>query len=322
MLRRLFTHHHVMPQYLQFISVFGVISEPNDMAFGGRDLRFSGFQVQNAACRNMIAAPDLGRSEKRFQMCYNLKNVAQKSKDSWSIRQAAFHHQFDIKTGNALWISTKGGLEDIKKRVESLTGSSGKLEDRSYGDVFECFRSSLAVHLMYCHWSTEGWRWYIEHLERRIEQEVSRCRNSAAESVLTQVKSLKAVIAPQSAASGAQMYSSRSLQVLQHDTDRANEAIMVIESNLDIMKRLRGFYQSLLINRNFVEALPAPSPVNQTTANATPTIDPRVSEVVTSFVMELESLASEMSMHVSRAKLLVTIARDRNTLVSFFKLVL
>ena len=118
------------------------------------------------------------------------------------------------------------------------------------------------------------------------------------------------------------MYSSQSLQVLQHDTDRANEAIMVIESNLDIMKRLRDFYQSLLINRNFVEALPAPSLANQTAANATPTIDPRVSEVVTSFVMELESLASEMSMHVSRAKLLVTIARDRNTLVSFFKLIL
>ena len=185
MLCRLFTHHQVMPQYLQFISVFGVKSEPNEMAFSGRDLRFCGFQVQNAACRNMAAIRDLGRSERRFQMCYNLKTVAEKSKDIWSIRQAAFHHQFDIETGNALWISTKGGLDDIKKRVESLTGSSGKPEDRSFGDVFECFRSSLAVHLMYCHWSTEGWRWYIEYLERRIEQEVSHCpKISATESVL------------------------------------------------------------------------------------------------------------------------------------------
>lgn len=174
MLCRLFTHHQVMPQYLQFISVFGVKSESNEMAFSGRDLRFSGFQVQNAACRKMTAIDDIGRSGTYFQMCYNLKNVAEKSKDIWSIRQAAFHHQFDIGTGNALWISTKGGLDDIKKRVESLTGASGKPEDRSFGDVFECFRSSLAVHLMYCHWSTEGWRWYIEYLERRIEQEVSR----------------------------------------------------------------------------------------------------------------------------------------------------
>ena len=130
------------------------------------------------------------------------------------------------------------------------------------------------------------------------------------------------MVAPQSAASGAQMYSSQSLQLLQHDTDRANEAIMVIQSNLDIMTRLRDFYQSLLVNRNFVEALPAASSANQAAANTTPTVDPRVSEVVASFVMQLENLDSEMSMHISRAKLLVTIARDRNTLVSFFKLIL
>ena len=93
---------------------------------------------------------------------------------------------------------------------------------------------------------------------------------------------------------------------------------MVIESNLDIMTRLRNFYQSMLVNRNFVEALPATSPANQAAgqANAAPTVDPRVSDVVTSFVMQLESMATEMSMHISRAKLLVTIARDRNTLVS------
>jgi len=99
---------------------------------------------------------------------------------------------------------------------------------------------------------------------------------------------------------------------------------MVIEGNIDIMIRLRDFYQSLLVNRNFVEALPAPPSANQTTgqANAAPTVDPRVSEMVTLFVMQLESMASDMSMHISRAKLLVTIARDRNTLVSFFKLIL
>jgi len=33
--------------------------------------------------------------------------------------------------------------------------------------------------------------------------------------------------------------------------------------------------------------------------------------------MQLESMASDMSMVISRAKLLVTIARDRNTLVGF-----
>ena len=136
-----------------------------------------------------------------------------------------------------------------------------------------------------------------------------------------QLKSLKAVIAPQDAASGAPMFHSQTLQRLQHDTDRTNEAIMVIESNLDIMNRLRDFYQSLLVNRNFVEALRTSPSANQATNNNTPTIDPRVSDVVTLFVTQLESMASDMSMHIARARLLVTIARDRNTLVSFFNFV-
>ena len=136
-----------------------------------------------------------------------------------------------------------------------------------------------------------------------------------------QLKSLKAVIAPQGAASGAPMFHSRTLQILQHDTDRTNEAIMVIESNLDIMNRLWDFYQSLLVNRNFVEALRTSPSANQATNTNTPTIDPRVSDVVTLFVTQLESMASDMSMHIARARLLVTIARDRNTLVSFFNFV-
>ena len=173
MLCRLFTHHQVMPQYLNFMSVFSMSPEKDDMSFGGRDLRFVGFQVQNALCRNSMAIPGLERSGRRFQMCYNLKTAVKRSESSWSIKQAAFHHQFDIETGNALWISTKGGLEDIKGKVESLTGSSGRLEDRSFGDALECFISSLAVHLMYCHWSTEGWCLCIQHIEREVEREVS-----------------------------------------------------------------------------------------------------------------------------------------------------
>jgi hypothetical protein len=133
------------------------------------------------------------------------------------------------------------------------------------------------------------------------------------------MKSIRAVIAPQSAASGAKMYSSRTLQILQHDMDRTNETIMVIESNLWIISRLLDFYQSLLTNRSFISATNSATQATSQTDEA-PTVDQRVSEAIALFVMQLESMASDMGMHISRAKLLVLVARDRNTLVSSFAL--
>jgi len=131
------------------------------------------------------AIPDLRRSGRQFQICYNLKGVTLKKrnlespKDSdWSIRQASIHHQFDVVYGTTLWIITKGRL-DILERFQHLTGPEGRPEDKSFKDVYHCFRSNLAAHLMYCHWATEDWPGYISWLEDIIEREASdraRCK--------------------------------------------------------------------------------------------------------------------------------------------------
>lgn len=180
MLAQIFTYHQVMPAYLDFMFIFGAQCD-------ARDLRFSGFRKQNMLknplntkkCQSSNI-PELGRSGQQFQLCYNLKGVTLKtnsgedrnSKDSeWSIRQASIHHQFDVVYGTTLWIVTKGGL-DIQKRFEKLTGPDGRIDDKSFGDTYACFRSSLAAHLMFCHWSTEDWRWYIAWMEVITEKEV------------------------------------------------------------------------------------------------------------------------------------------------------
>jgi hypothetical protein len=172
-----------MPSYLDFISVFGLRVETKNKRFSGRALRFTGFQHVNASCLRLSGLSSHGRSGRSFGLCYNFKRVSEVSNDSepspargqpqWSIQQAAFHHQFDVETGNALWITTVGDYDDIKKKIEDLTGSTGSPVDRSYGSVIECLRSSLAVHLAYAHWSIGGWRWYVEHLEDEIEEIVS-----------------------------------------------------------------------------------------------------------------------------------------------------
>ena len=174
MLTQILTHHQVMPAYLDFIFVFGAQSEPHD-------LRFSSFREQTTLIDppRSRAVPGLGRSGRQYQLCYNLKCVALKSGDEtkfmlneWSIRQAAIHHQFDIVEGRMLWIITKGNL-DLQERFKELTGKDANPEDKAFNTVEECFRSSLSAHLLYCHWSTEDWRWYIKWLERLVEDEVS-----------------------------------------------------------------------------------------------------------------------------------------------------
>lgn len=162
-----------MPVYLDFMLVFGAQSDP-------KDLRFSGFreQIVMKDPARALSIPDLERSGRHFQLCYNLKGVTFKKKsdenvklDEWSIRQGAFYHQFDIVFGTTLWIVTKGRT-DIQQRYKELTGTDGLPEDKSFNSLDACFRSTLSVHLMFCHWSTEDWRWYIRWLETVVEVEV------------------------------------------------------------------------------------------------------------------------------------------------------
>jgi hypothetical protein len=168
-----------MSGFLEFISIFGEKNVKNE----ARDLRYSGFREQitfNISAKT-FAVPSLGRSGRQFQLCYNIKSVICKDDSNanvaladkqWSIRQGAFHHQFDIEEGTTLWIVCHG-RKDIKERIQQLTGKTGKPEDRDFSNTSQCFKSSLAVHLVYCHWSTEGWRLYVQWLEEVIEEKVS-----------------------------------------------------------------------------------------------------------------------------------------------------
>jgi hypothetical protein len=227
----------------------------------------------------------------------------------WSIQQAAFHHQFDVETGRALWITSIGDHLDIKKRIEDLTGSKGAVEDRSFDTVLNCLRSSLAVHLAYGYWSTSGWRWYIEHLENKIEAIVSVTEGCCFTMSNIQ-QSQDAIVDPMHSASSRQ-YSAKDLQSIQQFTDKTNEAIMVMKGNLDIMARLIEFYGNLLHTRRFLDHVCGP--MNASTYKTT---EEELREHVRTFVMQLNGLAGEMHMHIARGKLLVDISADRNRMVS------
>jgi hypothetical protein len=175
MLARTLSYHQVMPSYIDFMCLFGLSSKP-------RDLRFSSFREQTLLgdSSHGLAIPGLGRSGRQFQLCYNLKapfsssaTVCTLKEKQWSIRQAAVHHQFDVIEGTTLWIITKGNLE-VKETVQKVTGRTGRPQDRAFNTAEQCFISSLAIHLLLCHWSADEWRWYIQWLEQVVDNEVSK----------------------------------------------------------------------------------------------------------------------------------------------------
>ncbi|KAI9776788.1 MAG: hypothetical protein M1816_005082 [Peltula sp. TS41687] len=295
--------HHakdvLMPNYLDFVSVFGSQALP-------RELRFSSFreQILLSSPPRGPAVPDLGRSGRQFQLCYNLKavtclsdaNTATKSKE-WSIRQAAFHHQFDVEEGTTLWIVTQGSL-DLKNRVQEMTGKDGRPEDRAFRNPEECFRSSLAIHLLYCHWSTEEWRWYIQWLEDVIDQELAipRCKLPSPLKLTKLLQTHIAVYGPRGPGEAQRIYTPGDLQILQNYEDSMNEAIMVLEANVDILTSLRNFYEGLVRTNDF------------------PFRDTCHGDVV-DFAVQLNDMVYDARMQILRTKLLLRITDDRKNLV-------
>ncbi|CAO2649450.1 Nn.00g068350.m01.CDS01 [Neocucurbitaria sp. VM-36] len=281
-LTQIMTYHQVMPVYMDFMLVFGAQSD-------AKDLRFSGFreQVRLKTPPSSQSIPALGRSGKVFQLCYNLKGVQFKKQsneniklDEWSIRQAAVYHQFDVEYGTTLWIVTKGG-EDILDRYKELTGPNGRTEDRTFSDPASCFRSSLSTHLLMCHWSTEDWRWYIRWLEEVLDHE-----------------SGMAVDGLRGEGYAHKEYKPYHIQDLQHWQDKANEAVMVLEANAEILGSIRKFYWDLIARKDLPDTLKS-----------------ACEDDLAVFFSQLDEIINDFHMQIARAKLLAHIISDRKELV-------
>ena len=172
-----------MPSFLDFIFPFGNQEYAQDFYFSG--LRE---ESRLGTKRKGLEIPQLGRSGTEIRLCYNLRSVEQSNGEPdipWSIRNAAVYHSFDLKTGKSLWINVKGN-KLIKNRVleASRLPLLSKIESPS-----EAFSASLAIHLLLCDWSGEGWRWYINDLEDKLQ---ALTRNALA----TQVEQDSVLVPP------------------------------------------------------------------------------------------------------------------------------
>jgi hypothetical protein len=167
------THHQVMPSFLDFVFPFGNQEYLEDFYFSG--LREE-TRLQSPATG--LVLPQLGRSGKEIRLCYNLKSVEISKRNAqwpWSIRQTAVYHSFDVETGKAFWIMVKGN-QLIKNRIEAATERSALDSSglKSFESTAQAFASSLATHLVLCDWCHEEWRWYLNYLEKRLQDATRR----------------------------------------------------------------------------------------------------------------------------------------------------
>ena len=175
MFRKILSYHQVNPTYITFCLSFGY------QKHRPRDFRFSGFRSHTtfSGSSRGLEIFSRGRSGLQYQINYNLRIVESSNppgthdKDKvWARRQAAFHHQFDIVYGTSLWIITSGN-DALKTRIQNLLPLEKDLGKYGFATPADCLKTSLIVHLEYCHWSGSQWRLYIGWLEEQIENLVS-----------------------------------------------------------------------------------------------------------------------------------------------------
>lgn len=161
--------YQVTVEFLDFVFSFGESERARDSCFGG-------FRVENRFSNDpngerALAVPALGRSGRQFLMCFNLRSIEwteHDSRRSYSIRQTAVYHSFDLETGRSVWIFFKGN-DLIQQRIRNHRYGNAKAESNgkdSVEAVVAAFRISLDVHTILCDWAQENWRRYINFLEQ------------------------------------------------------------------------------------------------------------------------------------------------------------
>ncbi|KAL1606267.1 hypothetical protein SLS60_003669 [Paraconiothyrium brasiliense] len=324
MLKRLFSYHQVMPAMIDFLSVFAQPPQKREIGFSGFFDQVTLSQRNTGA--NVAGAPQhvtanskqhitvranaphgpavsiLGRSGRQYQMCYNLKRVARTrgnaksaiDDQNWSIQQNEFHHQFDVAEGTALWISAKGRVEDYRDEVLSLTGgiNGDKPEDLSFDTREACFASSLTVHLMNCHWASQDWRGYVKYLEDAIERKVSYAVSMLATSTLTSLKTRHILVGDWI----SDEYGPKSLQDVQFFEEKATNAAMVLDANIEVMTSLRDFYTKLFDHAGF-------------------DMRDQCSEAVQSFIQQISDMMFTFTGYKRRMNLLTDVTENRKILV-------
>jgi hypothetical protein len=106
---------------------------------------------------------------------------AEHGKETWSIRQVAAYHSFDVENGRSVWITIKGN-DLLQKRIMEDSIDLPFHQGAMGPDVGASFEASLATHLIFFRWCEQNWRWYIRDMEDRIRHSLVRAKTVPVDS--------------------------------------------------------------------------------------------------------------------------------------------
>jgi len=314
LLKRLLTYHQVMPEIVEFLTVFARRPENRELGFSGffdqTTLSQKKTSCQSPGASQQVVANTrqhlvsrsgvprgpavvaLGRSGKQYQLCYNLSRVIPREED-WSVQQNQFHHQFDLLEGTSLWINAIGSLKDYRREVTELTGGqNGKPEDLSFQSRESAYESSLTVHLMNCHWASNDWRAYIRFLEDNVEEKVSiRFINTNATADMFKTRDIL------TSEWHSESSTPETLKDVQYFEEKAITAAMILEANIQCMTLLKVFYENILENNDF-------------------DLKDQCAEATFAFAQQMSNAIHTFTGLLGRAKFLVDITENKKNLVS------
>lgn len=331
------TYHQVMPAFLDFIFPFGKQIYTRDFFFGGfrhenrlvesdlgpnlPKLRRSGQEIR--ICYSLKSVERSDEPEEKHA--------------PWSVRQAATYHSFDVETGAALWICVKGNdlIQDrimtatehlgpnqrpfsTKERAFEETISTHLINCKWAGEQWRWYLNDLEEDLQ----GGAGRRALSAKVvrerkpEEKEELEFLRARsmstkapnNGRASATLPQP--LKSQPKPQPKRTRSASRESRAeqdshghfsfddLRDVQSIEDKTNEAIFVLNANIDVLRELKDYYHDLVVS---------PENAKYFTCNHKRSIE-RLGKQITIII-------NDQRMQITRAGALVRMLADRKALV-------
>lgn len=346
MLTLILTYHQAMAPFVDLLLSFGQQEYAQDFHYTSF---FAQSPVLGTGERQPI--PELGRTSSVLQLCYNLKAPEQGSdKDHpwpWALRQAAVYQSLDLENGRATWVTVKANdvlAQRIAASNEIMNEAPSTKDNTSPFDV--SLHESLASHLIICDWAAESWRWYINFLENRLQENsrsslsvmadgdpkaldewakapstaTTTLNDTSAPKIIAMIKrntrSLSFKIRPKATpdkpapvkpsslphghhldeASGL-VFPFHKLQKIQDIGDKANEALLILKANTEVMTGLRSHYRAL-IDANIGLATVGES-----------------EQHVLKFERQIVELERILKMEQSRVEALLRLIEDRKNLV-------
>ncbi|KAH9884066.1 hypothetical protein F4778DRAFT_800387 [Xylariomycetidae sp. FL2044] len=233
---RILSYHQVMPQFLDIVSSFGRIWAP------GLAQSYPAFAC-NMNDSVSVPLPQLGRSGRQLEICYNLKVMtgaggsSQDGKKRYYIEQSAVYHQFDKDSGRSLWIIIDGGEKPERKEPSQL-GFMAK-DPPVFSDTLSSLRAAFDLQLDYFRDAYQSFLPYISDLEEQLEQQNQR---------------INAI----QFARERPMDVSETLSLFHHHVSKVKDATAALKSNRYVLGELNNFYHRLLQTPDVAARLDTP----------------------------------------------------------------